>query len=137
MQLPEFCNKLIDEFEFDQHEKTKRGIMKLDKNRLNVILSKWIKWDGELWAELREIQIKLLFDRIVQEMNYAELCKLYKTSPDKIQESLHVIFAKIEKSHGKELADLIREINQEIAAKGKITKPKRQHLFDFETIFLN
>lgn len=111
--------------------------MKLDKNRFNLLLAKWIKWDGGLWAELRDVQIKLLFDRIVREMTYEELAKMYKSTPTKIREILSAIFFKLEKSHGKELGDLIKQIDANVETEEKETTEKPKHGFDFEKVFLN
>lgn len=112
--------------------------MKLDKNRFNLLLAKWIKWDGDLWAELRDVQIKLLFDRIVKEMTCAELAKTYQSTPAKIREILSAIFFKLEQSHGKELGDLIKQIDAHIeGGGGQGLKEKPEHGFDFEKVFLN
>ncbi|MBI3133643.1 MAG: hypothetical protein HYZ14_03110 [Bacteroidetes bacterium] len=111
--------------------------MKLDKNKFDLLLGNWIKWDGDLWAVLREIELKLLFDRIVTEMNDADLAKNYRTTPEKIREFLAVIYFKIEKSHGKKLAGLIRQIDAHVQAKAQGKNEKPEQGFDFEKVFLN
>lgn len=111
--------------------------MRVEKNRFNLLLAKWIKWDGELWAELRDVQIKLLFDRIVKEMTYAELAKSYQSTPAKIKEIFKAILYKIEQLHGKELGDLMRQIEAYLDAKDRGVKEKPDQAFDFEKVFLN
>jgi len=111
--------------------------MKLDKNKFDLILAKWIKWDGELWGELRDIQLKILFERIVKEFTYEQLSKKYDNTPVKIKEIFTAILFKIQQSHGKELSDFIKEIDACLEAKEKGWKEKPDQIFDFEKVFLN
>lgn len=108
----------------------------MDKNRFNQLLAKWIKWDGELWAELTELQLKLLFERIVKEISYNDLGKMYNVPGSKIKEIFGIILFKIEKSHGKELGKLLREIESSIEKKS-IKKDSDDGDFNIEKVWLN
>ena len=59
--------------------------MKIDKSKVNLLLAKWIKWDKDLWKSLRDIQIKILYERIIEEQSYSQLAKTYKVSESKIK----------------------------------------------------
>ena len=59
--------------------------MKIEKSKVNLLLAKWIKWDKDLWKVLRDIQVKILYERIIEEQSYQELAKQYKVSEEKMK----------------------------------------------------
>ena len=90
--------------------------MKVEKIKINELLARWIKWDVQLWRELRNIQIKLLHQRIVKEMSFAEMAKHHNVTIYRLRKIFSAILFKIEKSHGKKIGALLREINTELEA---------------------
>lgn len=91
--------------------------MKLEKRDIDIFLTLWIKNDPELWGELRDIQIKILVDRIIKEMSYKELALEYKTSPQKVKEIFEAILLRIERNISSEVARHLRIINQKISTR--------------------
>ena len=83
--------------------------MKIEKN--NVILMLWIKNDPDLWSELRDIQIKLLLDRIVREKSFAQMAIEYETDLEKIKLIFEAILCKIDRCICAEVATHLRTIN--------------------------
>lgn len=88
--------------------------MKIEKRDINVFLALWIKNDPELWSELRDIQIRLLVDRIVKEMTYAEMAKVHKVPKETIQKIFEAILTKIDYCISTEIAKHLRIINQKL-----------------------
>lgn len=110
--------------------------MRFNKKEISALLIKWIKWDADLWAELSEVQLKLLFDRIVGEMSFEELGNSFQVSPSKIKKILNAMFIRIEKSHGQGIANLLRSINAGISAEKKGFQGE-DFQFEFGKVFLN
>jgi hypothetical protein len=104
--------------------------MKLEKRDIDIFLTLWIKNDRELWGELRDIQIKLLVDRIIKEKSYKDLALEYKTSPQKIKEIFEAILHKIDSDISSEVAKHLRIINSKVSA-----RPDRP--FSTVEVFLN
>ncbi|MBI3136057.1 MAG: hypothetical protein HYZ14_15375 [Bacteroidetes bacterium] len=111
--------------------------MKIDRQQLNPILSQWIKWDKDLAACLRDIQLKLLYDRIVQGMNYTDLAKTYQSTPKLIQEIFHALLLRIERHCPKQTSALLKELNAELEAAENGKRKAVQTVFEFDRIFLN
>ncbi|MBL4862188.1 MAG: hypothetical protein JKY09_04115 [Crocinitomicaceae bacterium] len=110
--------------------------MKENKKGLHLLLARWIKWDGELWAELRDIQIKLLFERLIKEMSFTEMAKAHGISPIKMRMMFQAILIKLKKSHGKALADFLQELDDTIELRGN-SRPIGHGGFEFDRIWLN
>lgn len=91
--------------------------MRLEKRDIDIFLLLWIKNDRELWGELREIQIKLIVDRIIREKSYKELAREYKTSPSKIRKIFEAILLRIERNMSAEVAKHLRTINVKLSAR--------------------
>ncbi len=110
--------------------------MKLDKHKLTPLLAQWMKWDLQLQKNLRDIQLKLLFERIIEEKTFSTLSKAYKVQEHKLRIIFSALLFKIERSHGKALATLLREINTQLEA---IEKGIYQDGVGFQigTVFLN
>ena len=106
--------------------------MKIDKQDINIFLALWIKTDPELWGELRDIQIKLLLQRIVKEKSFSELAKEHKVEERVIRKIFEAILKRIELGLNKEIADHLRNINQLLER-----KPVMRIESDFDTINLN
>ena len=106
--------------------------MRLDKKDINVFLALWIKSDPELWGELRDIQIKLLLQRIVKEWTFKQIAEHYKVEELKVRMIFEIILQKIELSLGKEVANQLRLINRKLGKKNTMTIET-----DFNKIFLN
>lgn len=111
--------------------------MKIEKGKFNGLLALWIKWDGELWSELRDIQIKLLHERIVKEMTFMEMADKYDIGIGKMREIFRVILNKVELVHGKQLASLLRLINTELEAIETGVKKRGQEKDPLGIVFLN
>lgn len=111
--------------------------MRVDKNKFNEMLARWIKWDGELWAELRDIQIKLLHQRIVKEMSFFDMADHHNCSIQQIRQIFAAILFKIERSHGKQIASLLRHINTELEAIETGVRSKDDITQPFGKVFLN
>ena len=104
--------------------------MQLEKRDINIFLMLWIKNDPDLWGELRDIQIKILLDRIVKEKSYAELAK--ENGPDEVvmKQIFDGILVRIEKFISADVARHLRVINSKLDARPD--KP-----FDVMEIYLN
>jgi len=104
--------------------------MKLEKRDIDIFLTLWIKNDRELWSELRDIQIKLIVDRIIKEKTYQDLAVEYKTTARKIKEIIEAILIKIDRNISSEIAKHLRIINAKLNA-----RPDRP--FETVDVFLN
>jgi phage-related protein len=106
--------------------------MRLDKKDINVFLALWIKSDPELWGELRDIQIKLLLQRIVKEWTFKQMAEHYKVDEKKMRLIFEAILDKIYLALGKEVAMQLHQINKKLDSKNTMTIES-----DFNQIFLN
>lgn len=106
--------------------------MRIDKSDINVFLTLWIKSDPELWGELRDIQIKILLQRIVKEKSFTEMAKEYKVDEAKLREIFQAIIKRIELALGYEVAYHLEKINRLLDQ-----KPVMCIESDFNQIFLN
>lgn len=104
--------------------------MQLEKRDIDIFLVLWIKNDPDLWGELKDIQIKLLLDRIVKEKSYAELAKENGTDEFVMKKIFEAILAKIDKLISADVARHLRVINSKLDARPD--KP-----FDVMEIYLN
>ena len=104
--------------------------MQLEKKDINIFLMLWIKNDPDLWGELRDIQIKLLLDRIVKEKSYADLAKENGTDEFVMKQIFEAILTKIDKLISPDVARHLRVINSKLDARPD--KP-----FDVMEIYLN
>tara|TARA_B110001469_G_C9428128_1_gene217791 strand:+ start:332 stop:652 length:321 start_codon:yes stop_codon:yes gene_type:complete len=86
--------------------------MRIDKKDINIFLALWIKTDPELWGELRDIQIKLLLQRIVKEKTFPELSKEHKVPEVTLRKIFEAILKRIEIGLSKEISDHLRNMNQ-------------------------
>lgn len=108
--------------------------MRVDERELRVLIFYWIKSDLQLRAILRDIQVKLIIERIVKGFSLAKMAKQYQSSPKQIHLLLEAIFLIIEKKSNKQLANLLREINKHDSLKASKSQKRR---IRFNTIFLN
>lgn len=106
--------------------------MRIDKEDINVFLALWIKSDPELWSELKDIQIKLLLQRIVKEKSFADLAEEYRIEEVKLREIFHAIIKKIEWVLGSDVAFHLDKINVLLDQ-----KPVMRIESDFNKIYLN
>ena len=104
--------------------------MKLEKKDINVFLMLWIKNDPDLWSELRDIQIKLLLERIVKEMSFREMAEKHQTTEAKIKAIFEAILIKIDRCISHEVATHLQIIN--LAIENRPEKP-----FEYVEFFLN
>jgi len=111
--------------------------MKIDKRQIDPILGQWIKWDGDLATHLRDIQLKLLYDRIVQGMTYNELSVSYKSTPKLIKEIFHAVLLRIENHCHKLTTLILTQLNNQLEAFETGKREPISHVFEFETIYLN
>ena len=72
--------------------------MKLEKKDVDFFLTYWLKNDAMLLAALEPAEIKLLIDRLVNELSYDELAKRQDTSPALIEHLFESILGKIERA---------------------------------------
>jgi uncharacterized protein (UPF0254 family) len=79
--------------------------MQLEKRDINIFLVLWIKNDKELWSELRQLEIKILVDRIVKEKSYHELAIDYGTNNMVVKGVLNMIYKKIERFISSDVAN--------------------------------
>jgi hypothetical protein len=91
--------------------------MKLEKRDVDFFLLYWIRNDKELWGELRQIEILLLVERIVNEKPYQQIATEHKTTPDKIQKVFEAILLKIERCISKSIARQLRVIDLKLKAR--------------------
>lgn len=91
--------------------------MQLEKRDINIFLTLWIKNDPDLWGELRDIQLKILLDRIVKEKSYAELAKENGTDESVMQQLFEGILSKIERFISPDVARHLRLINAKLDAR--------------------
>lgn len=106
--------------------------MKIDKKDINVFLALWIKSDPELWGELRDIQIKLLLQRIVKEMSFAQMATEHQVDEKKLRLIFQAILKRIELGLGKEVASYLAKLNNMLERKNVMRIES-----DFNQIFLN
>jgi hypothetical protein len=104
--------------------------MQLEKKDINIFLMLWIKNDPELWGELRDIEIKILLDRIVKEKSYADLAKENGTDEVVMKKIFEAILTKIDKLLSADIARHLRTINAKLDARPD--KP-----FDVIEVYLN
>ncbi len=104
--------------------------MKLEKSDIDIFLMLWIKKDQDLWGELRQIQIRLLLDRIIKEMSFKEMAQLHGTTESKIRQIFEAILAKIGRCISSEIAKHLRIINDKLEERPE--KP-----FEVVTVHLN
>lgn len=88
--------------------------MKIEKKNINVFLMLWIKNDPDLWSELRDIQIRLLLERIVKEMSFEQMAELHKTTKMRMILIFEAILIRIEHFISKEAAKYLRIINEQL-----------------------
>ncbi|MEZ4921864.1 MAG: hypothetical protein R2780_01720 [Crocinitomicaceae bacterium] len=108
--------------------------MEMDKRQLSELIFHWIKSNGELHYVLRDVQVKLLFDRLVLRYSFEELAKVFRASPGKVRQIFEAMLIRIERSMSKELGKLLRDYNN------YLDNPKsrtRKHQFEFSRIYLN
>lgn len=106
--------------------------MKIEKKDINIFLALWIKSDPEHWGELRDIQIKLLLQRIVKEKSFAELSREYSVPERKLRVIFNAILKRIELSLGKEEARHLDKLNKQLGRKNVMRIES-----DFNQVFLN
>lgn len=106
--------------------------MQLNKKDINVFLALWIKSDPELWGELRDIQIKLLLQRIVKEWSFQKMATHYDVPEYQVRKIFEAILLKIERVLNKEIGLQLRHINRKLEHENSST-------FDsnFNRVFLN
>ena len=110
--------------------------MQLGKNKINILLMNWVRWDTVLQKALRGIQIKILIERIIEEKSFKTLGETYKASPQKVRCIFLAMILKIEKTHGLAMASLLREINTKLEAIEAGIDPKDTG-FELGKVFLN
>jgi len=106
--------------------------MKIEKKDINVFLALWIKSDPELWGELRDIQIKLLLQRIVKEKSFAELSMEHGVPERKLRLIFNAILKRIELALGKDVARHLEKLNKLLDRKSVMRIES-----DFNRVFLN
>ena len=111
--------------------------MKLKKKQIDIFLVSWMKWDAELWGQLRDIQLKFLLERIVYEMSFKEMATKHGISVQKMREMFSVVLFKIGRSHGKKFSSLLRQINTELEAIEMGLKKKDSTDLLYKNIYLN
>lgn len=88
--------------------------MKLEKRDIDIFLMLWIKKDQDLWGELRQIQIRLILDRIIKEMSFKEMAIAHGTTETKIREIFEAILQKIGRCISSEVAKHLRILSDKI-----------------------
>lgn len=88
--------------------------MRIDKQDINVFLALWIKYDPELWGELKQIQLKVLQKRIVKEMTFSQIAKEHGTTEKRLRIIFYAILKRIEVNIDKEIAYQLFKINKGI-----------------------
>ena len=88
--------------------------MKIEKRDVNIFLALWIKHDKELWSELRDIQIRLLIDRIIKEMTFLEMSQEHKIAEGRMRQLFEAILVKIDRYVSSEVAKHLRIINDKL-----------------------
>ena len=112
-------------------------IMRLNSEQLKPILTQWIKWDADLYACLRDIQLKLLYDRVIRGMNYVQLGKIYKADPAQLRHIFRALLLRIEYHCNKQIGALLQQLNEEQEAVEQGKRGGIQSDFEFDKIFLN
>ncbi|MBD3637190.1 MAG: hypothetical protein HUJ25_07565 [Crocinitomicaceae bacterium] len=105
----------------------------MSEKQISVLILHWIKANGELHYILRDIQIKLLFDRLVLRMTFDELAKTFRSTPGKIRQIFEALLIRIEKYMSCELAKLLRNYSNHLDNMPNV----QPHDFEFSRIFLN
>lgn len=106
--------------------------MRIDKKNINVFLALWIKSDPELWGELKDIEIKILLDRIVKEYSFEMLADIHKIHEHTMRRVFDMIIKKIDLSLGSEVARHLKELNTLIEQ-----GTNSPETFDLHKVFLN
>jgi hypothetical protein len=88
--------------------------MNIEKRDVNIFLTLWIKHDPELWSELRDIQIRLLVDRIIKEMTFQEMADLHKVPVGRMRQLFEAILVKIDRCISPEVAKHLKILNQKL-----------------------
>ncbi len=106
--------------------------MQINKKDINIFLALWIKNDPELWGELRDIQIKLLLQRIVKEWTFSQMAQHYQVPEQQIRKIFEAVLFKIERVMNKDIALQLRRINQMLDKRNSMRIES-----DFNRVFLN
>lgn len=88
--------------------------MRLEKRDINVFLALWIKNDPELWAELRDIQIRLLVERIIKEKTFKEMAESHKIPEGRMRQLFEAILVRIDRYVSTEVSKHLRILNQKL-----------------------
>ena len=91
--------------------------MKLEKRDVDFFLLYWIRNDKELWAELRQIEILLLVERVVNEKTFQQIATEHKTTAQNIEKVFEVILQKIERCISKSIARQLKVIDLKLKAR--------------------
>ncbi|MBD3638149.1 MAG: hypothetical protein HUJ25_12425 [Crocinitomicaceae bacterium] len=107
--------------------------MEIERKQMSELIFHWIKSNGELHYVLRDVQIKLLFDRLVLRLTFDELAKVFRSTPGKIRQIFEALLMRIERYMSRELGELLRAYSNHLDKK----PGSKQHGFEFSRIFLN
>ena len=108
--------------------------MEIEGKQVRELIFHWIKSDQRLQTTLRGIQIKMLIERIVQQMSYHQMGQIYKAHPVKVRQIFEALLMRIEKKISKPIADLFRSMDKSSTPD---KRQKGQHYFEFSRIYLN
>ncbi|MCH2229170.1 MAG: hypothetical protein MK105_02405 [Crocinitomicaceae bacterium] len=103
--------------------------MRIDVQALRELIFYWIKSDEDLRKHLRDLQIKLLIERLVKGLSFEEMARIYDSRPQEVKVIFEAILVKIENSMSKQVASILRTVNNYQEGKNQRS--------DFGRIFLN
>lgn len=109
--------------------------MRINKQKLNELLARWIRWDAELWAQLRKIQIKLLYERIIKEHSFTQMAANHEVPVQQLRQMFAVILNIIELRVSEKMASILHEINGALEAEHNGDQPREG--FEFNRVNLN
>lgn len=110
--------------------------MEVNENQLRNVILHWIKSDSKLHSSLRDIQLKILFERIVKKMSFVQMGQIYQVQPNKIKQIFQAVLIRIEKTVSKAFANLLKQLDSSIDP-NDTKKCKSQHIFEIGKVFLN
>jgi len=86
----------------------------MGREGIKALLAHWMFSDQRLWRRHKKIHLWILNQRLIKGKSYIELEKAHNIDSDRFKRLLDDAIKKVEKTHGKDLASFLREIDREL-----------------------
>lgn len=102
---------------------------------LNALLKRWLFWDGDLYAELDENELRILEYRLVNRQSFDIVAIQLDVNEIQAKMLFDNILLKLQRAYGNQVVDLLIELDDEIES--YIRKRNSRFGFDYMNIPLN